>query len=133
LLGNLAVGRLVRPAMRERLVAPILIVFGLPMIALAFPLSLWVTACLLFVVGAGFSYSLGVQRAFLDALDPKLRGQAFALQFTGLMTLQGVGPLVSGAVADLTRTSVSMALMGLGTVLVGVRWWQRRTARHPSS
>jgi predicted MFS family arabinose efflux permease len=132
LLGNLAIGRFVKPATRERLVAPILVVLGLPLIALAFPLSLWVSACMLFVVGAGFAYGLGVQRAFLDALEPDLRGQAFALLSTGLMTLQGVGPLVSGALAQVSSSSVAMATMGAGTLLVGVLWALGDRARHPA-
>jgi predicted MFS family arabinose efflux permease len=131
LIGNIILGRLVRPATRERLVAPILVLFGVPMILLALPLPLWVTVLMLFVVGMGMDYSLGLQRAFLDALDPRLRGQAFALNFTGLMTMQGVGPVVSGAVADLTHLAVAMALMGAGTLLVGAVWWRVSAVASP--
>ena len=100
LAGNLAVGRLLRPATRERLVAPILVLFGVPLMALAAPLPLTVVAGLLFVAGAGFSYALGVQRPFLESLGPAVRGQGFAVLTTGLMTLQGVGPLLTGLVAQ---------------------------------
>ena len=122
LLGNLAVGRLLRPATRERLVPGMLVVLGIPLLALAAPIPLWVTVAMLFVVGAGFSYSLGVQRAFIEAVEPELRGQAFALNFTGLMTLQGIGPVASGVIADLSQATVSMAVMGVGTVVAGLVW-----------
>jgi predicted MFS family arabinose efflux permease len=122
LIGNIILGRLVRPAMRERLVAPVLLLLGAPMVAVAFPLPFWVTVSMLFVVGMAMDYSLGLQRAFLAAVDPEVRGQAFALNFTGLMTMQGIGPLVSGAIADTSSVWVSMAIMGAGTVVTGLVW-----------
>jgi predicted MFS family arabinose efflux permease len=127
LLGNLVVGRFLRPETRERLVGPILLVLGLPMIGLALPLPLTVTMALLFVSGAGFSYSLGLQRQFVDAVDPALQGQAFALHFTGMMTMQGVGPLVAGALAEVLPLSAVMIAAGVATALVGVVWWVTRT------
>jgi predicted MFS family arabinose efflux permease len=127
LLGNLVVGRFLKPQTRERMVGPILLVLGLPLTGLALPLPLTVTMALLFVSGAGFSYALGLQRAFLDAVDPALRGQAFALQFTGLMTMQGLGPLVCGALAEVVPIGLVMVAAGLATALVGVVWWVTRT------
>jgi predicted MFS family arabinose efflux permease len=125
LVGNLVVGRFVAPATRERLVAVLLCVLGAPVAVAALALPLMVVAALLFVSGTGFAYALGVQRAFLDALDPAVRGQGFALQFTGLMTMQGVGPLVAGAWAQLTSPAAGMAAAGVGALLLGV-WWALR-------
>jgi predicted MFS family arabinose efflux permease len=127
LVGNLVVGRFLRPETRERLVGPILLVLGLPMIGLAFSLPLIVTMILLFVSGAGFSYGLGLQRPFLDAVDPSLQGQAFALHFTGMMTMQGVGPLVAGALAEVLPIAAVMIAAGVATTAVGVVWWVTRT------
>jgi predicted MFS family arabinose efflux permease len=132
LAGNLAVGRLLRPATRERLVAPILVVFGVPLMAMAVPLPLTVVTGLLFVAGAGFSYALGVQRPFLESLTPAVRGQGFAVLTTGLMTLQGVGPLLTGLVAQYVSISASMLVAGAATVLVGVVWWYTRVRHVPS-
>ena len=92
------------------------------------PLS--VVAALLFVVGAGFSYGLGVQRPFLDALDQAVRGQAFAVLTTGLMTMQGVGPLLMGVVAQSLSTSAAMVVAGAGMASVGIVWWWYGRARH---
>jgi len=129
LAGNLAVGRLLRPAMRERLVAPFLVLFGAPLLVLAVPMPLAVVSGLLFVAGAGFSYALGVQRPFLESLDPAVRGQGFAVLTTGLMTLQGVGPLLIGLVAQYASVSTAMAVAGAGPILVGIVWWYTRV-RH---
>jgi hypothetical protein len=51
-----------------------------------------------------------------------VRGQAFALQFTGLMTLQGVGPVLLGVLAERTSTGVAMIVAGAGAAVVGC-WW----------
>ena len=77
---------------------------------------LLVCAVLMAVSGAGFAYSLGLQRAFVDAVPVVGRGQAFGLLSTGLMTLQGVGPAVFGAVASLTAPRWAVALAGVTTV-----------------
>jgi MFS family permease len=132
LLGNLVVGRLVPPPTRERLVAPLLLVLGVPMVGFALPVPLWLTAGLAFLAGLGFSYGLGLQRIFLEALDPQVRGQAFALQFTGMMTLQGVGPLITGALAEVAPIALSMAVAGIATLGVAVAWWTAPAAARSS-
>ena len=38
------------------------------------------------------------------------------------MTLQGIGPVASGVIADLSQATVSMAVMGVGTVVAGLVW-----------
>jgi MFS family permease len=123
LLGSLVVGRLLAPRWRERLVAPLMIGLGVPVAVLAWPVPLAVVALALLLVGAAFAYSLGVQQAFVDALDPTIRGQAFALLTTGLMTLQGVGPLVTGLIAQRFSAGVAMAVAGAGVGVVGLWWW----------
>ncbi|WP_279582124.1 MFS transporter [Fodinicola feengrottensis] len=89
LSGNLAVGRLARPSTRERLVAPLIALCGAPLLAMSLGLPLLAVGALLAVTGCGFAYSLGLQRRFRDAVDESMRGQAFGLLSTGLMTLQG--------------------------------------------
>jgi len=123
LLGNFVVGRFVRPARRERLVRAFLVVLGAPLIVLLVAPPLPVVVGLLIVAGTGFAYGLGLQRAFLAAAPEHRRGQLFALLSTGLMALQGIGPLVLGALAELTSPVVAIAAAGLATVLVarGVR------------
>ncbi|MDI1461138.1 MFS transporter [Catellatospora sp. KI3] len=121
--GNLVYGRLVRPQARERLVAAVITGLGAPLALLAAPVSAATAMVVMFLAGAAFCYSLGVQRPFLDALAPAVRGQAFALQFTGLMTLQGVGPLLLGVLAEEVSVGVAMAAAGAGAAAVGLWWW----------
>ncbi len=99
LVGDLLVGRLLRPRGRERLVVPLTVLSGLPLIGFAAQPGVGVSSCLLLLAGFGYAYGLGLQRPFLDALPPEGRGQAFGLLGSGSMTLQGVGPVCLGSVA----------------------------------
>jgi predicted MFS family arabinose efflux permease len=123
LVANVAVGRFLRPHTRERLVVPLLVGFGAPLVLLAAPLPLPVVGVVLLFSGALYSYSLGVQRRFLDALDVGHQGHAFALLSTGLMSLQGLGPVVLGMLAEAVSIGVAMVVAGTGPVIAGALWW----------
>ncbi|MEV7780075.1 MFS transporter [Kitasatospora sp. NPDC088351] len=107
LTGALVVGRLVRPPVRERLVAPLAAVMGLPLLAFAAGPGAGLSAVLLLCAGTGFAYSLGLQRAFLDAVPAAAQGQAFGLLHSGTMTLQGVGPACFGVLATVAGTGAA--------------------------
>ncbi|MBS2551956.1 hypothetical protein KGQ19_34340, partial [Catenulispora sp. NL8] len=117
LLGDLIVGRLLRPALREALVVPLAVWLGLPLLGLAASPPAPVCALLLLASSTGFSYAIGLQRPFLDALPVDNQGQAFGLVSSGLMTLQGIGPVLVGTVAGLVGTGPAMALAGGATVV----------------
>jgi predicted MFS family arabinose efflux permease len=129
LLGDLVVGRMVRPAMREALVVPLAFWLGLPLLGLAADPSAAVCALLLLVSSGGFSYAIGLQRRFLDALPADNQGQAFGLLSSGMMTLQGIGPILVGAVAGWAGTGPAMAAAGGATILTAgwmASWLSRR-------
>ncbi|WP_101385435.1 MFS transporter [Kitasatospora sp. GP30] len=124
LLGDLAVGRLLRPATRERLVAPLTALLGLPLVAFALRPGLVAAGVLLVVAGLGFAYGLGLQRPFLAAIPTEGRGQAFSLLAAGMMTVQGVGPMAFGAVAQLGSAAGAMSCAGVAVLLTAC--WQAR-------
>ncbi len=128
IVGDLVVGRLLRPVMRERLTIPLMLIAGLPLLAFAARLSLAVSAGLLIVTGTGLAYVLGLQRRFLDAVPEPIRGHAFGLQSTGVMTLQGVGPVMLGALAEVTSIGQAMALAGAATAVTAL-WLQKPLSR----
>ena len=66
--GDFAAGRLLRPATRERLTIPLMVLAGLPLLAFAASPPLPATAGLLAAAGIGPAYLLGIQRRFLDAV-----------------------------------------------------------------
>jgi hypothetical protein len=117
LLGDLIVGRWVRPSMRERLTRPLVLLAGGPLVLLAVMLPLGGTIAALVLAGFGYAYQLGLQRPLLDATPEPRRGQMFALLSTGLMTLQGVSPVVLGALAQLSTPAVAITVAGAATML----------------
>ncbi|MFF4081965.1 MFS transporter [Streptomyces sp. NPDC001777] len=121
LVGDLLVGRLLRPPVRERLVVPLTALMGLPLIGFAAEPGVGVASCLLLLCGFGFAYGLGLQRPFLDALPQDGQGQAFGLLGSGSMTLQGVGPACFGPVAAGIGTGGAIALAG-GAAALAAGW-----------
>ena len=117
LAGDVVIGRFCRPAMRRRLVFPLALMTGAPLLALILHPPWLVVAAALFGCGFGFGYMLGIQQAFLDSLPEGLRGQGFGLLSTGLMGGQGVTPPLAGAVAAVAGPAAAMAATGAATVL----------------
>jgi MFS family permease len=120
LTGDLLVGRCLRPTTRERLAFPLAAALGLPLLVFSLHPSLAVAAALLGLVGAGFGYALGIQRAFLDSLPATLRGQAFGLSTTGLMGGQGLTTPVAGVVAAILGVGPAMAVAGAATLVAAL-------------
>ncbi|OIK23867.1 MFS transporter [Streptomyces malaysiense] len=127
LIGDLLVGRLLRPSTRERLVVPLVVLLGLPLAGFAAGPGAGVSCGLLLLTGSGFAYGLGLQRPFLAALPRDGQGQAFGLLGSGNMTLQGVGPACFGPVAEGLGTGAAMALAGAAAVLTAgwILSWRR--------
>ncbi|SDP70487.1 Predicted arabinose efflux permease, MFS family [Streptomyces sp. cf386] len=133
LVGDLLVGRLLRPPTRERLVVPLTALTGLPLVGFATEPGVGVSSCLLLLCGFGLAYGLGLQRPFLDALPKDGQGQAFGLLGSGSMTLQGVGPACFGSVAAGIGTGGAIALAGGAAVLTAgwILTWHPPTSPVP--
>jgi MFS transporter len=120
IVDDFAAGRLLPPATRERLTIPLMMVAGLPLLAFAAGPPLPAAAGLLAVTGIGPAYLLGIQRRFLDAVPSPVLGQAFGLLTTGLMTFQGAGPALFGAVTQIAPPGLAMALAGAATIITAL-------------
>jgi len=118
--GDFAIGRLLRPAARERLTIPLMTVAGLPLLAFAAGPPLPAAAGLLVLTGIGPAYLLGIQRRFLEAVPAPVLGQAFGLLSTGLMTFQGAGPALFGAITQVTSAGGAITLAGLATIITAL-------------
>ncbi len=121
ILGDLVVARLLTPAMRERLVIPLIALLGVPLLGFVFDIHPVPAGVLLFLLGCGFAYGLGIQRRFIEVIPDDARGQAFGLMSTGLMTLQGIGPIALGALAEIIP--VGMAMGAAGMAILGIVCW----------
>jgi hypothetical protein len=132
LIGELVVGRLCRPATRERLVLPLLLLVGVPLLPLALTPPPAVAALLLLIASVGLAYELGRQRAFRDALPEGHQSLGFGLLGVGMMTVQGIGPLLAGPLATVTGPGVAMAACGAAVLLSAVLLRRTATDRTPA-
>lgn len=131
LLGDLAVGRLCAPSLRERLVLPLALLNGVPLLVFALRPPLPAAAFALLASGSGFAYTLGLQRAFRDAVPERLRGQGFGLAATGLMGGQGLTPPLFGTAARALGPGCAMAAAGACVVLGALATARRAGAVTP--
>ncbi|MFD8937844.1 MFS transporter [Streptomyces sp. NPDC059578] len=117
-LAELLVGAALRPRTRERIALPLGALLLLPLTGYVLvPEPSW-AVLLLFLGGAGFAYTLGADRWFVDAVPPGLRGRAMTVHTAGLMTVQGVGMVLAGAAAEVFAVSTVVAGAGvIGTVV----------------
>ncbi|GAA2752195.1 MFS transporter [Amnibacterium kyonggiense] len=121
LIGELVIGRLCLPSTRERLVLPLLLLTGAPLLLLALTPPPVIATLLLFAASVGLAYELGRQGAFRDALPQGRQASGFGLLSVGMMTFQGVGPLLAGSLGSLLGPGAAMAVCGalvLGSALL---------------
>ncbi|MFJ4645873.1 MFS transporter [Streptomyces bobili] len=120
LAGDLAVGRLLPPAVRTRLATPLLLLLATPYLVFALRPPLPVAALCATLASVGFGASL-VQQERLMALTPaELSGHALGLHSAGMLTLQGVSAVVAGSVAQLTSPATAMAVMAAASITATV-------------
>lgn len=112
-------GTLLGPTARDRLTVPLMAVSLLPLSAFAFHPALPLATGLMLLTGLCAAYTLGMDRWFAHAVPETVRGQAMTLLGAGIMTLQGLGMAVGGAVATLVPPYLVICVAGLlGTMSV---------------
>ncbi|WNE98943.1 MFS transporter [Streptomyces luomodiensis] len=127
------VGSLLGPRARARLTLPVGVAAMLPALGYACRPSLGWALALQLLTGCGIAYSLGLDQWFLAAVPDELRGRAMTVLTAGLMTFQGLGMAVSGAIAEFAPVHVVAAAAGgcgaLCSLLVALE--VRRTVARP--
>ena len=112
-------GTLLAPATRDRIVLPLAAVSLLPMVAFAMNPPLALGIGLMLLTGLCAAYTLGMDRWFVEAVPDRQRGQAMSLLGAGVMTLQGLGMAVGGAIAQVAPGYAVICGAGaIGTVSV---------------
>ncbi|MBO0808109.1 MAG: MFS transporter [Actinobacteria bacterium] len=135
-LGSLLVAR-IRPAIRRRLMIPLAVVTGMPLIATAAAPPLPVTLLLWAVSGMLASYVTLAQAAFTLTVPDALRARAIGAASAGLQTSQGLGVLLAGAVAQVISPSASIAVCAAagvaGAVLIALTMLRPRRRPAPAT
>lgn len=119
ILGDAFGVRFLQPARQRRLVAPAAALGFLPYLVFAARPAVPLGIGLLALAGVCGLYSLGLDGRFRDAVPDHLFARAMSLSSAGLMTLQGIGFALAGAVAEGTSSATAIAIAG-GCGLVAV-------------
>ncbi|MBD0736551.1 MFS transporter [Streptomyces sp. CBMA29] len=118
-VGEVLAGTLLTPAARERIAIPLAAVSMLPFVCFLVHPSLPLAIVLLLITGITTAYALGIDKWFVHDVPEDMRGRAMSLLGAGIMTLQGVGMTVGGAVAEWVPPYAVIAGAGiLGTLSV---------------
>ncbi|WP_433322960.1 MFS transporter [Spirillospora sp. CA-294931] len=116
LIGDTLVGRFVPHEWRPRLGAPLRLLLAAPYLVLFVQPPLTVTLAAVTLASVGFAASLLLQERLVALTPDQISGQAFGLQGAGMLTMQGVGAALAGAVAQATTPATAMAVMAMASV-----------------
>jgi MFS family permease len=118
--GDIAGVRTLAPRQQRRLVAPAAAAGFLPYLVFAADPSLPAALLLLVVAGACGVYSLGLDGRVRDAAPRELFARTMTLNTAGLMTLQGLGFVLAGALAEVVGSADAIALAGVAGIATTV-------------
>lgn len=119
---------------RERLVGPLAAASGLALAGCVFEPGLLIVLVLLVLSGVGTAYQLQVGASFGTLTPANGRAQVMGLLNSGALTVQGLGMLAAGALAEQLGVARTVALAGsIGALLAGVAWVRSSRARARSS
>ncbi|TDD63734.1 MFS transporter [Actinomadura rubrisoli] len=112
-VGAFLFSRFVRPTNRLRAMGWMSMFACLPLIGSGTHPPLWGVVVLWALAGAGSAYQLAANAAFVAAVPPAGRGQAFGLAQSGILAGQGLGILAGGAAAQVLGPETVVALAGV--------------------
>ena len=118
LIGDTVTGRFISPRWRDRLSAPLRLLLAAPYLAFALHPGLPVAVAVVVLASVGYSASLLLQQRLMALTPEGLSGHALGLHSSGMLTMQGVGAALAGAVAGLTSPGAAMAVMAMISVTV---------------
>lgn len=112
-VGVFVFSRFVRPFDRLRAMGWLSMLACAPLIGSVLHPPLWAVVVLWALSGVGSAYQLAANAAFVAAVPPADRGQAFGLAQSGILAGQGLGILVGGLAAELVGPQTVVALAGV--------------------
>ncbi|WP_309115293.1 MFS transporter [Saccharothrix sp.] len=117
LAGDLAIGRLVPPALRPRLATPLRLLLAAPyLFFFLHPNVIW-SAVAATTASIGFAAGLVLQERLMSHTPDDLTGQALGLHGTGMVAMQGLSALIAGALAHLTSPATAITLMAAASIV----------------
>lgn len=120
LLGDIAAGRFIPPAVRRWSVTPLCVLLAVPYLLFLLPLSVPVAAIAVALAATGFASTLLLQERLVALTSEQIRGHALGLHATGMKIMQAVGATVAGLVAQWLPVGMTMALLAVASIAVTV-------------
>ncbi|MET9533468.1 MFS transporter [Streptomyces sp. NPDC006649] len=120
LVGDVAVGRIVPPRWRSRLVAPLLFLLAAPYLVFAVRPGLPLAVSAVVLASAGYASNLVLMERLLELTPDDIQGQSLGLHTSGMLTLQGVGATLAGTVAQHTSAATALVVMAAASVAVSL-------------
>ncbi|GAA0687670.1 MFS transporter [Kitasatospora atroaurantiaca] len=118
LIGDTATGRFVPQRWRARIGLPLQLLLAAPYLAFALRPGLPLAAAVVVLASVGYSASLLLQERLVALTPTDVRGQALGLHSAGMLTMQGIGAALAGAVAQRSSATTAMAVMATASVAV---------------
>jgi predicted MFS family arabinose efflux permease len=118
LAGDTLTGRFIPRRWRDRLGAPLRLLLAAPYLIFALHPSLPLAVAAVVLASVGYSASLLLQERLMSLTPDELSGHALGLHSSGMLTMQGVGAALAGAVAQTTSASTAMAVMAAVSVVI---------------
>jgi MFS family permease len=129
-IGAFVFSRFVQASNRLRAMGWMSMLACAPLIGAALHPPLWGVVALWALSGVGSAYQLAANAAFVAAVPPSGRGQAFGLAQSGILAGQGLGILVGGAAAQVLGPEPVVALAGVTglsvAAMLSMTWTQVR-------
>ncbi len=119
-LGSWLLVRYVPDATRLRLLGPMAVATGLPLIACFAGPVLAVSTLLWALTGLAASFQVQAVATFVRTVPDDRRGQVVGLASSGLLAVQGLGILAGGLMGQRLDASRVIAIAGLAIVLTGI-------------
>lgn len=110
--GTLLVTRLIPAVPRQRLMVPLALVSGVPLVLSAVSPSLPRSLLLWTLNGVFTTYLVLAQANFTVTVPNAVRARAIGVASAGLQTAQGLGVLLAGAIAQVSWPSLAVAVCG---------------------
>jgi MFS family permease len=133
-IGAFVFTRYVPAARRPGLLGPLMVASCVPLLGCLAKPGIVPSIVLFAVAGAlGTAVMIQATASFARGVPDHSRAQAIGLQQSGLATIQGLSPLLAGAVADVVGTARVVGLVGvLGAIIAipaAIAWHQATAAR----
>ncbi|MBF8187980.1 MFS transporter [Nonomuraea sp. K274] len=118
LAGDILAGRFIPSKWRARLGAPLRLLLAVPYLVFALQPGITVAAVAVAAASVGYAASLSLQERLMALTPEELSGHALGLHSSGMLTMQGVGAALAGAVAQVASATTAMAVMAALSVAV---------------